>query len=86
MTLKEDSSSYCLIWIKSLKNSKQKKLYLKKDLTAKRAPEYYGEEFYSEKDAQTAKEWAEVTKKFVEDIMKNLQPSDRSNSCHRRKI
>lgn len=44
-----------------------------KELTAKRAPAYYGDEFYSEEEAKAARESAEIAKLFITELMNRLQ-------------
>lgn len=44
-----------------------------KVLTEKRAPAYYGEVFYSQEEAEEAREQAEFARKFVKELMKRLE-------------
>lgn len=46
---------------------------LSKSLTDKRAPAYYGEEFYSKEEAERAKAGAEFVKIFTADFLKKLK-------------
>jgi len=46
---------------------------LSKELVDKRAPAYYGEEFYSMEEAKRAKEGAEFVRIFIRDFVKKLK-------------
>lgn len=50
-----------------------------KDLTSKRAPAYYGEEFYSKEEAFEAKGYADFTKKFIQKLMIQLKGTKKKN-------
>lgn len=43
-----------------------------KELASKRAPAYYGEEFYTQEEAEKAKDYAEFTKRFIYELMKKI--------------
>ncbi|MCM8792909.1 MAG: HEPN domain-containing protein [Candidatus Omnitrophica bacterium] len=43
------------------------------ELTKKRAPAYYGEEFYTREEAEEAKNYAEFIRNFVKDLLEKLK-------------
>lgn len=47
--------------------------FISEALSKKRAPAYYGEEFYTKEEADEAKNGAELTKEFVEKLIKTLE-------------
>lgn len=52
---------------------KMKKIkVISESLSKKRAPAYYGEEFYSEEEARKAKTDAEFVRNFVQELWKNI--------------
>ena len=54
------------------KNTLEKIKILSKELADKRAPAYYGEEFYSQDEAERAKEGAEFVKIYIKYFLKKL--------------
>lgn len=50
-----------------------KRNILSKELADKRAPAYYGEEFYSQQEAARAKAGADLVKKYIKDFLKKLE-------------
>lgn len=54
-------------------NTLKKIKLISEELTKKRAPAYYGEEFYTKEEAEEAKDYAEFVRNFVKDLLERLK-------------